>query len=63
MAGTLDTAWALRWMRETARVIAAAVEKEGADLVLAGTVSTDGGTGVVPAMVAELRVRGATVGL
>lgn len=39
---------------ETARVIAAAVEREGADLVLAGTVSTDGGTGVVPAMVAEL---------
>ena len=39
---------------ETARVIAAAVEKEGADLVLAGTLSTDGGTGVVPAMVAEL---------
>ena len=34
---------------QTARVIAAAVEKEGADLVLAGTLSTDGGTGVVPA--------------
>ncbi|AWD24853.1 electron transfer flavoprotein subunit beta/FixA family protein [Micrococcus luteus] len=42
---------------QTARVIAAAVEKEGADLVLAGTLSTDGGTGVVPAMVAELLER------
>lgn len=39
---------------QTARVLAAAVEKEGADLVLAGNLSTDGSTGVVPAMLAEL---------
>ena len=38
----------------TARVLAAAIEKEGFDLVIAGTESTDGYSGVVPQMVAEL---------
>lgn len=38
----------------TARVLAAAVEREGYDLVIAGTESTDGYSGVVPQMVAEL---------
>ncbi|MDH3469794.1 MAG: electron transfer flavoprotein subunit beta/FixA family protein [Acidimicrobiia bacterium] len=38
----------------TARVLAAAIEAEGADLVIAGTESTDGYTGVVPQQLAEL---------
>jgi len=38
----------------TARVLAAAIEREGVDLVIAGTESTDGYVGVVPQMVAEL---------
>lgn len=38
----------------TARVLAAAIEKEGFDLVIAGTESTDGYSGVVPQMLAEL---------
>ena len=38
----------------TARVLAAAIEAEGFDLVIAGTESTDGYSGVVPQMVAEL---------
>ncbi len=38
----------------TARVLAAAMEREGFDLVLAGTESTDGYTGVVPQQIAEL---------
>ncbi len=38
----------------TARVLAAAIEKEGFDLVIAGTESTDGYAGVVPQMLAEL---------
>ncbi|MGH8924856.1 MAG: electron transfer flavoprotein subunit beta/FixA family protein [Acidimicrobiia bacterium] len=38
----------------TARVLAAAIAKEGFDLVIAGTESTDGYSGVVPQMVAEL---------
>ena len=38
---------------QTARVLAAAVQKIGADLVLAGNVATDGSGGLVPAMVAE----------
>lgn len=38
----------------TARVLAGAVRRLGADLVLAGDRSTDGGTAVVPAMLAEL---------
>ena len=37
----------------TARVLAAAIAKEGFDLVIAGTESTDGYAGVVPQMVAE----------
>ncbi|WP_295016968.1 electron transfer flavoprotein subunit beta/FixA family protein [uncultured Micrococcus sp.] len=45
-------AWSDAW--QTARVLAAAVEQIGADVVLAGNLSTDGGSGVVPAMVAEL---------
>ncbi len=38
----------------TARVLAAAIERESVDLVIAGTESTDGYAGVVPQMVAEL---------
>ncbi len=38
----------------TARVLAAAISKEGYDLVIAGTESTDGYAGVVPQMLAEL---------
>ena len=38
----------------TARVLAAAIAREGFDLVIAGTESTDGYSGVVPQMVAEL---------
>lgn len=38
----------------TARVLAAAIEREGFDVVVAGTESTDGYTGVVPQQVAEL---------
>ncbi|MDT0116131.1 electron transfer flavoprotein subunit beta/FixA family protein [Microbacterium sp. PRF11] len=38
----------------TADVLAAAVRRTGFDLVIAGNLSTDGGGGVVPAMVAEL---------
>lgn len=37
----------------TAVVLAAALRQSGADLVVAGDASTDGATGVVPAMVAE----------
>jgi electron transfer flavoprotein beta subunit len=38
----------------TARVLAKAIGNEGFDLVIAGTESTDGYSGVVPQMVAEL---------
>jgi electron transfer flavoprotein beta subunit len=38
----------------TAKVLAAAIKREGFDLVLTATESTDGYTGVVPQMVAEL---------
>lgn len=38
----------------TARILAAAIRREGFDLVIAGTESTDGYSGVVPQMVAEL---------
>lgn len=38
----------------TARVLAAAIDRIGFDLVIAGTESTDGYSGVVPQMVAEL---------
>jgi electron transfer flavoprotein beta subunit len=37
----------------TAKVLAAAIRREGFDLVIAGTESTDGYTGVVPQAVAE----------
>ncbi len=38
----------------TARVLAAAIEREGFDLIIAGTESTDGYTGVVPQQIAEI---------
>lgn len=38
----------------TAKVLAAAIEREGFDLVISGTESTDGYSGVVPQMLAEL---------
>lgn len=38
----------------TARVLAAAIQREGFDLVIAGTESTDGYSGVVPQMISEL---------
>ena len=38
----------------TAKVLAAAIESEGYDLVIAGTESTDGYSGVVPQMIAEI---------
>ncbi len=39
---------------ETAQVLAAAIAREGFDLVLCGTESTDGYSGIVPQQVAEL---------
>lgn len=38
----------------TAEVLAAAIRREPFDLVLTGSLSTDGGGGVIPAMLAEL---------
>jgi len=38
----------------TSKVLAAAIEREGFDLIVAGTESTDGYTGVVPQQIAEL---------
>jgi electron transfer flavoprotein beta subunit len=38
----------------TARVLAAAIARDGIDLVIAGTESTDGYSGVVPQQIAEL---------
>ena len=38
----------------TARVLSAAIQKENFDLVIAGTESTDGYSGVVPQMIAEM---------
>ena len=38
----------------TSRILAAAMEREGFDLVIAGTESTDGYSGVVPQQIAEL---------
>jgi electron transfer flavoprotein beta subunit len=38
----------------TARILSAAVEREGYDVVIAGTESTDGFTGVVPQMMSEI---------
>lgn len=39
---------------QTAQVLAAAIQREGFDIVLAGTESTDGYTGAVPQQLAEL---------
>lgn len=50
----VDGALAGSDMLQTAKVIAAAVRKEGFDVVLAGNQSTDGRGGMIPAMVAEL---------
>lgn len=49
----LDPALAGADLTLTAEVLAAVIRREGASLVLAGNGSTDGGGGVVPAMVAE----------
>jgi len=38
----------------TARILSAAVQREGYDVVIAGTESTDGFTGVVPQMMSEI---------
>ena len=38
----------------TARILAAAIQRRGFDLVIAGTESTDGYTGVVPQQMSEL---------
>lgn len=38
----------------TSRVLAAAIQREGADLVIAGTESTDGYSGIVPQQLSEL---------
>ena len=38
----------------TSRILAAAMEREGFDLVITGTESTDGYSGVVPQQIAEL---------
>lgn len=38
----------------TAEVLAAAIRRTGFDLVIAGNLSTDGGGGVLPAMIAEV---------
>lgn len=38
----------------TARVLAAAIRREGFDLVVTGNASSDGATGVIPGMLAEL---------
>jgi electron transfer flavoprotein beta subunit len=38
----------------TARVLATAIQREGFDLVIAGTESTDGYSGVVPQMISEI---------
>jgi electron transfer flavoprotein beta subunit len=50
----VDDALAGSDMVQTARVLAAAIQRGGFDLVLAGNESTDGRGGVVPAMVAEI---------
>lgn len=39
---------------QTARILAEAIKQEGFDLVICGTESTDGYSGVVPQMIAEL---------
>ena len=50
----VDDALAAADALTTARALAMALRAEGADLVVAGNESSDGGGGVVPAMVAEL---------
>ncbi|MFB7890694.1 electron transfer flavoprotein subunit beta/FixA family protein [Microbacterium sp. NPDC056044] len=47
----------------TARVLAAALQRTGFDLVIGGNLSTDGAGGVIPAMVAELLAVPAATGL
>lgn len=49
-----DPALAGSDMVQTSRVLAAAVQKIGADLLVAGNEATDGRGGVIPAMVAEI---------
>lgn len=49
-----DPALAGSDMISTARVLAAALSKIGADLIIGGNESTDGRGGMIPAMVAEL---------
>ncbi|MCG2621282.1 electron transfer flavoprotein subunit beta/FixA family protein [Arthrobacter sp. I2-34] len=49
----LDSALSGADLGRTAAVLAAALRATGFDLVIAGNASTDGGGGVVPAMVAE----------
>ncbi|MGC8000462.1 electron transfer flavoprotein subunit beta/FixA family protein, partial [Salmonella enterica] len=50
----VDDALAGSDMVRTSRVLAAALQQTGFDLVIAGNETTDGRGGVVPAMVAEL---------
>ncbi|MET1155123.1 electron transfer flavoprotein subunit beta/FixA family protein [Arthrobacter sp.] len=50
----VDDALAASDMVQTARMLAAAIQPGGFDLVIAGNESTDGRGGVVPAMVAEI---------
>lgn len=50
----VDEALAGSDMMQTAKVVAAAVEAEGPDVVIGGDQSTDGRGGMVPSMVAEL---------
>ncbi len=49
----LDPALAGADLGITARVLAAAVQRAGFDLVITGNLSTDGSGGVIPAMIAE----------
>lgn len=49
-----DPALAAADLGLTARALAAAIRRTGFDLVIAGNLSTDGGGGVLPAMLAEL---------
>ena len=46
----------------TAKVLAAAIKKDGFDLVITATESTDGYTGIVPQAIAELISRGRRYG-
>jgi electron transfer flavoprotein beta subunit len=49
-----DPALAAADLGLTARTLAAAIRRTGFDLVITGNLSTDGGGGVIPAMLAEL---------